>query len=129
MRHNVLDICRMTNSTVHRGEIVQAAVRQSGITMTDLADAIGYSRQHLYVLWENALLSYDIIIKIGKVIKHDFRDMYLLDSNEVQETPADYKNQSELLRQCMQEKKEWKDKYTALMEEHIALLKGKMDGK
>jgi hypothetical protein len=130
MKHNVLDICRMANK-VHRGEIVEAAIRQSGISFTDVAKAIGYNRSYLYTLWDNPDLSYDIIIKVGKAIKHDFRpdfqDMYLMDSNEVKEPSADYHNQSELLKQCMKEKKEWKDKYISLMEEHTAILRDKLN--
>jgi plasmid maintenance system antidote protein VapI len=132
----VLEICRMTSKKkVHRGEIVENAIRQSGIPVKTVAHEIGYARQHMYNFFENKDLGIDIILQIGRAIKHDFSseipDLYLIDnrSTEVKEPRAEYKNQTEILKKCMQERKEFKEKYFALLEVHNALLTQKLNQK
>lgn len=57
---------------LHRGEIVEEAIRQSGLSLTIIAKRLGKSRRHLYNLFEDPHLSLDTILQIGKIIHHDF---------------------------------------------------------
>lgn len=56
----------------HRGEIVEQAVRQSGLSLTKLAKRIGKSRKWIYDSFQNPNLSIENVIAIGKIIYHDF---------------------------------------------------------
>ncbi|MCA6434835.1 MAG: hypothetical protein IM600_12715 [Bacteroidetes bacterium] len=56
----------------HDGEILANAIRQSGYPMTKLASRIGYTRQHLYNLFEKRKLSAELLLQVGKVIQYDF---------------------------------------------------------
>ncbi|OON69692.1 hypothetical protein B0919_07110 [Hymenobacter sp. CRA2] len=56
----------------HRGEIVAAAVRKSGVKLSQLHRALGVSRPTLYRRFEDPNLSFDFIRRVGEVIKHNF---------------------------------------------------------
>jgi len=104
----------------HRGEIVEKAIRLSGMSLTDVAKEIGYSRTHMYVLLDNPDMPVDIIVDIGKAIKHDFRkdlpELFITDPSQmVQEPSPEY---SSSLSTCLKEKKELERKYYALLEEN-----------
>ncbi|QIX60904.1 hypothetical protein HER32_06810 [Hymenobacter sp. BT18] len=57
---------------MHRGEIVKKVIDESGYTVSWLAGKINRARSQLYVDFQNPLLSIDVILSIGKAIKHDF---------------------------------------------------------
>ena len=58
----------------HRGEIIEKAIRNSGMPLTSIARKIGKSRQWIYLLFQNPNVSLNIIVKIGKIIYYDFKD-------------------------------------------------------
>jgi hypothetical protein len=58
----------------HRGEIVEKAVRNSGYPLTKLVSRLGKSRRWIYNAFENPQLPIDHILRIGKIIHHDFSD-------------------------------------------------------
>lgn len=57
---------------VSRGEIVKKVVQESGFSVTRLAEKIKISRAQLYLDFANPEMSFDRILAIGKVLKHDF---------------------------------------------------------
>lgn len=77
LTHIVRQICCM----VHRGEIVQKAVKESGMQTTRLAKLLGVSRSTMYYMYRNDNLSFETIVEIGKLIHHDFKqdfkDLYV----------------------------------------------------
>lgn len=103
----------------HKGEIVEKAVRDSGIKLTELAKKMNLSRRHLYNLFEEPDLSVEYIYKIGKIIHHDFTNeikSYLRDSaSGIIENTSDetipYGEQTEY----------WKNKYFDLLEKYNEL--------
>lgn len=108
---------------IHRGEILEKAVRNSGYTISFIAKKIHYNRKSMYDFFENALLPLDILIRIGSVINHDF-SMSIPELNYIPGRPE--VNECELstkIREVSNEKDNWKEKYYSLLEEHIALLK------
>ena len=106
----------------HRGEIVEKAVRQSGMSLTQLTKRLGKSRRWIYNAFENPGLSLDLIHEIGKIIHHDF-------STEIIDlrTPRQHvQDGAELDYQQMPENsiEFWKNKYLILLEKYNALLEG-----
>lgn len=103
---------------IHRGEIVERAVRSSGIPLTRLAAKMGKSRRWIYNAFETADLSLDTIIEIGKIIHYDF-------SNEITQIAGN--NSSSFndgkVAYGDESPEYWKDKYYKLLEEYNALLK------
>lgn len=107
----------------HKGEIVEKAIRQSGYSITKLAEKLGKSRRWMYLVFDNANVSSDVIIKIGKLIHHDFSDeikdlpvyRFRTDISEIDE-PSEFH-----LRQ-QEEINYWRNKYLDLLEKHNDLL-------
>jgi len=97
----------------HKGEIVEKAVRQSGIPFTKIVKRLGKSRKWIYNAFENPQLSLDIILEIGKIIHYDF-------SNEIKELNSN--NSVNETRPLYNEVEYWKNKYLHLLEEYKTLL-------
>jgi len=97
---------------IHRGEIVEQAVRSSGHNLSSLAKRLGKSRKWLYDAFENPMLSLEYTIEIEKLIHYDFSDHI----PELRRTYVSNEESSSL------NEPSWKDKYIALLEEHQRLL-------
>lgn len=59
-----------------RGEIVKKVVQESGLSISRLAQKINISRAQLYLDFANPEMSWDRILAIGKVLKHDFSEEF-----------------------------------------------------
>ena len=104
---------------VHKGEIVEKAVRASGIKLTELAKKMNLSRRHLYNLFEESNLSVEYIYKIGKIIHYDFTNeikLYLKNS-----APDIIENTSEDSKSYGNKAEYWKNKYFDLLEKYNEL--------
>ena len=62
----------------HRGEIIEKAIRNSGIPLTSIARKVGKSRQWVYLLFQNPNVSLNVVIQIGKIIYHHCSQMIIL---------------------------------------------------
>lgn len=105
----------------HRGEIIEQAIRKSGYPITKIAEKIGKSRRWMYLMFDNPSVSYEVIIRVGKIIHHDFsKDIPELKSNvpgifqEGQETYITAKDKDAAY---------WRQKYYDLLEEYNTFLK------
>jgi predicted transcriptional regulator len=98
----------------HKGEIVEKAVRQSGIPLTKLVKRLGKSRKWIYNAFENPQLSIDYILEIGNAIHYDF-------INEIKELSSNPILVSEP-KPTNQDAEYWKNKYLHLLEEYKTLL-------
>jgi hypothetical protein len=56
----------------HQGEIIEQAIRKSGIPMTRIAKGLGISRNTLYNRFGEIELEYDFLKRLGEVIHYDF---------------------------------------------------------
>ncbi len=102
---------------IHRGEIVERAIRNSGIPLTTIAKKLGKTRQWIYYVFENPNVPLDLIIEIGKIIFYDF-------SRDIPQIIGNTKDQSlETNSENNQNSDFWKEKYFNLLEEHLDLLK------
>ncbi len=106
----------------HRGEILEAAVRKSGIPLTRIVEKLGKSRKWIYNQFEISDVPLDIILDIGKVIHHDFSreidelnlSVWKKSLSAVDEDEKTYEGNEALY---------WKNKYLALLEEFNEYLK------
>ncbi len=104
----------------HRGEIVEHAVRQSGMSLSELARRLGKSRRWIYMSFDNPALSIDTILQIGKVIHMDFSSLISELKNQNQQVSEPEgpvymaSDQSDVLM--------WKEKYLLLLEKYNELL-------
>jgi predicted transcriptional regulator len=99
----------------HRGEIVEHAVRQSGLSLTKLATRIGKSRKWIYDSFQNPNLSIEYVIAIGKIIYHDFS----LEINELKNKSFSHQGTENTNDSS---DNFWKNKYIELLEKHNQLL-------
>ena len=107
----------------HRGEIIEQAVRQSGYSITKLAERLGKSRRHVYNLFENPQVSMDVVLEIGKIIHHDFTDLLPITKNYTQGESNDVILEAPLVYNLDENTVEyWKNKYLVLLEKYNALL-------
>ncbi|MBC6612301.1 helix-turn-helix domain-containing protein [Hymenobacter sp. BT507] len=56
----------------HQGEILQNAIKNSGISITRIVDELGITRPTIYRKFKDDTLDYDFVKKIGDIIGHDF---------------------------------------------------------
>ena len=100
---------------IHRGEVVEKAVRKSGFPIAELARRLNKSRRTIYNIFENPHLSMDEIIQIGKIIHYDFEEDF-----------TELRNAKDAIGEPNPEYGEsatyWKDKYIKLLEKYNALL-------
>ena len=104
---------------LHRGEIIEKAIRESGYSITTVAQRLGKSRRWMYLLFENTAVSIEHILQIGKIIYHDFSLEFpeIIQGNKVI-------NEPEIKGHAIKEEISfWKEKYFTLLEEYNALLK------
>lgn len=107
---------------IHRGEIVEKAVRESGFSIVQLAKRMHKSRKWVYNSFENSQLPLDYVLQIGKIIHYDFS----LEITEIQRPgrglllvgvpEVGHVNPEETLEY-------WKSKYYNLLEEYTEILK------
>jgi len=106
----------------HKGEILEKAVRDSGMPLTKLTHRLKKSRRWIYNAFENPNVSIEYILEIGKIIHHDFSDD-IIDlkkyrnmsvAMQLEENGSDSENNNTI--------EYWKNKYLNLLEKHNLLL-------
>jgi hypothetical protein len=102
---------------MHKGQLIEKAVKQSGISITQLAKKIKKSRQSVYNIFESQNVPVDLILSIGKAIHYDF-------SKDFKQLKT-YSTKTELTIVEEDNAEYWKQKYIALLEEYNQLLKTK----
>ena len=56
----------------HQGEILQAAIKNSGISITRIVEELDVTRQTLYRKFKDDTLDANFVKSIGQIIGHDF---------------------------------------------------------
>jgi plasmid maintenance system antidote protein VapI len=106
----------------HHGEILEQAIRQSSVSISKIARKTGYTRQHIYNLFQQKSIDLNLILTIGEFIHHDFSDSIQALKKYKQLHYAEYaanaKEDSASHRADI-----FEQKYYALLEEHNQLLK------
>ncbi|MBM3184858.1 MAG: hypothetical protein FJZ67_01030 [Bacteroidetes bacterium] len=107
----------------HKGEILEKAVRESGMPLTKLTQRLNKSRRWIYNAFENPNVSIDYILEISKIIHHDFsEDIVELKKYRTMAAFMHLENVSETDNNEKQGQDYWKDKYLKLLEKYNQLL-------
>lgn len=56
----------------HQGEILQEAIKSSGISITRIVDELGITRPTIYRKFKEETIDYSFVKKVGDIINHDF---------------------------------------------------------
>lgn len=97
------------------GQLLERAIRRTGLKITDIAVALNVSRRTIYNWFTLEIIDESIMDKISNVIKHDFslveRKATII-SLKTDESPP------------LKDDAYWKDKYINLLERYSELIKG-----
>ncbi|TWR25255.1 TetR/AcrR family transcriptional regulator [Mucilaginibacter pallidiroseus] len=108
----------------HNGQITEYLVRKNGFSITELAIALNVNRRSIYNYFQNKHLKYDVMLKIGRIIRHDFSQEFpeYFTSEEFEVSNKQYSNN--VMDSHIQSTEDgiWKDKYIDLLEKHQQLL-------
>jgi AcrR family transcriptional regulator len=58
----------------HQGQILQEAIKNSGISITRIVDELGITRPTIYRKFKEETLDYAFVTRIGDIIGHDFSE-------------------------------------------------------
>lgn len=111
----------------HRGEILEKVVRNSKISLTRIAEAIGYNRTSIYNHFKEPDLDFGILFKYGRALEHDFTVEFPEMSSYMAlftEPPKDKKALS--LGEAQAQIDYWRDKYINLLEKYNELILSKL---
>ena len=56
----------------HQGEILQEAIKNSGISITRIVDELGITRPTIYRKFKDETVDYSFVKRVGDIINHDF---------------------------------------------------------
>lgn len=57
---------------LHQGEILQNAIKNSGISITRIVEELGITRPTIYRKFKEEVIDYNFVKKVGDIINHDF---------------------------------------------------------
>ena len=67
---------------MHIGKKIQEAVKRSGLSVTEFAEKINYSRRNIYSIFEKESIDTSLLFKISEVLGHDFFTHYNADAKK-----------------------------------------------
>lgn len=56
----------------HQGEILQEAIKSSGISITRIVEEMGITRPTIYRKFKDETIDYNFVKRVGDIIGHDF---------------------------------------------------------
>ncbi|MBT2556903.1 hypothetical protein J7E24_03845 [Hymenobacter sp. ISL-91] len=62
----------------HQGEILQDAIKNSGISITRIVDDLGITRPTMYRKFKERELDYTFVKRVGEIIGHDFSNDFTI---------------------------------------------------
>lgn len=62
----------------HQGEILQEAIKNSGISITKIVDELGITRPTIYRKFKDDTLDSNFVTRIGDIIGHDFSNDFTI---------------------------------------------------
>ena len=111
---------------IHRGQVLQAAVADSGLSITQVVKRTGYSRSSYYNHIEDPRLAYHILAEYGKTLKHDFSTDFPEMVSNLVEDPEEQYGEPKTFGDAIRQRDIWKEKYYQLLEKHQKLLEDKL---
>ncbi|UOG74998.1 helix-turn-helix domain-containing protein [Hymenobacter tibetensis] len=112
----------------HQGQILQEAIKNSGISITRIVDELGITRPTIYRKFKDETLDYAFVTRIGSIIGHNFSDDFTtlqqtalpFVTQQVPVTPVQGVTQKQVSLQ--QPEPDCVKQLMALQTKHIALL-------
>jgi hypothetical protein len=109
----------------NHGEIVENAVRASGVTIANLSKKMNVTRQTIYNLFKSSVISWERLDEIGRIINYDFsKDIRSARikpyANYESERPAQFRDSADEINY-------WRNKYIELLEKYNMLLESSGD--
>jgi hypothetical protein len=101
---------------IHRGQLLEAAVRASRQKVTVVIERAGYSRSSYYKHRNEKDLGYHILTRYGQALKHDFREDLPEMPKYMIEEPEEQYGKALTLQEAIRQRDQWKDKYYDLLE-------------
>ncbi|AYA37991.1 hypothetical protein D3Y59_13645 [Hymenobacter oligotrophus] len=81
----------------HQGEILQEAIKNSGISISKLVQELGITRPTIYRKFKETTLDYSFVQRVGELIQHDFTNEFDTPvQSQLHFTPAPVKQQPAL---------------------------------
>ncbi len=62
----------------HQGEILQEAIKNSGISITRIVEELGITRPTIYRKFKEETIDYNFVKRIGDIINHDFSNDFTI---------------------------------------------------
>jgi plasmid maintenance system antidote protein VapI len=62
----------------HQGEILQEAIKRSGISITRIVEELGITRPTIYRKFKEETLDANFVTSIGQIIGHDFSEDFTI---------------------------------------------------
>lgn len=115
----------------HQGEILQEAIKNSGVSISRLVQELGITRPTIYRKFKETTLDYSFVKRVGEVIQHDFTtDFDTPVQSQLQFTPPPVTLQSPVRSNVLQSVDQdpvkallaLQTKYIALLEAYNELL-------
>lgn len=94
--------------SVHIGNKIKQVAKAKKIKLTDLSKSISTSRNNLYNIFERKSIDTDLLLKVSRVLDHDFFQYYTPLKSEVEKLRDDVsllKEMIELLKKDKSKKK------------------------
>lgn len=107
--------------SLHKGEELEKAVRSSDIPLSRVAEKLGFSRRHMYNLFEKEIIDDSIINETARIINKDLSHLlstYFKPTSYGVVSEPDVNSEVSLNR----ETEYWINKYVALLEKYNLLL-------
>jgi hypothetical protein len=119
----------------HQGQILQEAIKNSGISITRIVDELGITRPTIYRKFKEDTLDYAFVTRVGSIIGHDFSNDFTslqqvvlpFVTNSVPVTPLQPVTQKSVALQqpeqdCVKQLMALQTKYISLLEAYNELL-------
>jgi len=92
--HYIFVYHQHSSAMPHQGEIVQEAIKNSGISITRIVEELGITRPTIYRKFKDETLDTKFVRKIGEIIGHDFSLDFTMSEQSslpfVSQTPKSY---------------------------------------
>lgn len=118
----------------HRGEILRSVIDKycaaNATSITSVAQKAGYNQATIYRHFAKEDLSFHIIRKYGRAMRHDFsREFPEMKEEFDYLSEPEEKYETMNLSTCIEQRNMWQSRYYELLEKHNALLTEKLKEK
>lgn len=111
---------------MNRGQILESAVKASGLGIEEAAKKAGYTRSAYYKHKDDPELDYHILILYGKALRYDFTEEFPDMPKYILEDPEAVYGKPKNMDEALQLAEVWKNKYLEILEKYNRLIEEKI---